>query len=325
MLSRKSKWNLGRGLILSAMASALLGCTPERDPNTLFAPEGIGILVIDAVLIVDQPQPLIKLSRTLAPDVPFTQENAAETGADIYIRNAATGASELYEDVLGFPGFYQAAGTGFTVEPETEYELFLRSTEDEVLSARTTTPARFQVQEWVLLDSSGTTEIRQLQTFAEAGDSVYFQPENQLVYAEGLLEARFAAGGAGQFFADGYQVALFSIDPDSDYVIDPPFFEEEDFEDLAREGSSPVLSALDGRVRLPWFGIFFEGRYNINVYTLDLNWYDLVRTTPLSGGGLGFGGNAGDGVEPPTFHVEGGIGLFGSASVDSLGIFILPQ
>ncbi len=147
MLSRKSKWNLGRGLILSAMASALLGCTPERDPNTLFAPEGIGILVIDAVLIVDQPQPLIKLSRTLAPDVPFTQENAAETGADIYIRNAATGASELYEDVLGFPGFYQAAGTGFTVEPETEYELFLRSTEDEVLSARTTTPARFQVQD----------------------------------------------------------------------------------------------------------------------------------------------------------------------------------
>ena len=86
-----------------------------------------------------------------------------------------------------------------------------------------------------------------------------------------------------------------------------------------------MLSALDGRVRLPWFGIYFEGRHHYKVYAVDRNWYDLVRTTPQTGGGLGFGGNAGDGVEPPIFHVEGGIGLFGSASVDSVGFFILPQ
>ena len=150
-------------------------------------------------------------------------------------------------------------------------------------------------------------------------------PANQLAYAEGLLEARFASGGAAVFAALGYQLALFSIDPDADYVIDPPFFEDDDFEELPRQGSSPVLVVDSGRVRLPWFGVFFEGRHNYKVYALDQNWYDLVRTTPQTDGGLGFGGNAGDSQDNPLFRVNGGIGLFGSAAADSVGFFILPE
>ena len=194
----------------------------------------------------------------------------------------------------------------------------------ERLTATTRTPARFAVDSWVLLDSAGQAVERTLATFAEAGDSVYVQPENQLVYAEGLLEARWRSGGAANFAGAGYQLALFSLDLDSDYVVEPPFFDEEDFEDLGRMGSSPALVALEGEARLPWFGIYYEGRHLYKVYTLDLNWYDLVRSTPQAGGGLGFGGNAGDGTDRPIFHVEGGIGLFGSASVDSVGFTILP-
>ena len=201
----------------------------------------------------------------------------------------------------------------------------MRSTRGEELTARTVTPASFSVDEWVLLDSTGSTELRTLKTFADAGDDVYSQPENRLSYAEGLLEARFAPGGAGLFAGWGYQLALFSIDPGSDYVIDPPFFEEEDFEDLPRKGSSPILNIDDGRVRLPWFGIYFEGRHNYKVFVTDLNWYDLVRSTPPADGGLGFGGNAGDTQDRPIFHVDGGIGLFGSAAVDSVGFYILPE
>ena len=57
---------------------------------------------------------------------------------------------------------------------------------------------------------------------------------------------------------------------------------------------------------------------------MDRNWFDLVRTQPEGGGGFGFGGNFGEGVDPPLFHVQGGIGLFGSASVDSTGFRINP-
>jgi hypothetical protein len=307
------------GLLLATSA-----CTPERDQSELFAPQDIGILVVDAVLVVDESNPLVRLSKTLAPDVPFTQEAAGVVGAVTYIQNLTTEAVFTYLDLPGEPGIYYSE-SAFTVAPETEYELWVRTAEGEILSARTLTPARFQVDEWVLLDPTGTTELRQLKTFADAGDSVYYQPENQIKYAEGLIQARFATGGAEVFAGVGYQVALFSIDPDADYVIDPPFFEEEDFEDLPTEGSSPVFTALEGQVSLPWFSIYFEGRHDYKVFALDQNWYDLVRTTPQGGGGLGFGGNAGDGVDAPVFRVNGGIGLFGSASADVVGFYVLPQ
>jgi hypothetical protein len=309
---------VGIGLLI--MLTTVAACTTERDQSELFAPEFLDMLVVDAVLVVDQPHPTIKLSRTLAPEVRFNQETAAEVGAIIEI--ASPELILHYRDVPGQRGVYETA-QGFAIEPETEYRLTVRTTRGETLTAHTTTPARFTVDEWVLLDPSGATELRHLQTFADAGDSVYFQPENQITYAEGLLEARFAPGGAVNFAAMGYQLALFSIDPGSDYVIDPPFFEDDDFEDLPRKGSSPVLMVEDGRVRLPWFGVYFQGRHKYKVFVLDQNWFDLVRSTPQSGG-LGFGGNAGDSPDNPIFRIEGGIGLFGSAAIDSVGFFILP-
>ena len=79
-------------------------------------------------------------------------------------------------------------------------------------------------------------------------------------------------------------------------------------------------------MRLPWFAIFFEGRYLIKVLALDTNTYDLVRSVPeLANGGPGFGGQAGDTFERPIFHLDGGIGLFGSAAVDSIGFTVLPR
>jgi hypothetical protein len=325
LLSRK--WKKLVGIALLTLLIAVAACTPERDQSELFAPEFLDILVIDAVLIVGQEYPIVILSRTLAPNVPFSQEAAAEVGAVINIANdniANDLQSMTYRDVPGQPGVYEPV-PGYYILSETEYRLTVTTTGGEQLTARTMTPAPFSVDEWVLLDSTGSTELRTLKTFADFRDSVYFQPENQILYAEGLLEARFAPGGAGQFSAAGYQLALFSIDPGSDYVIDPPFFEDEDFEDLPRKGSSPILNIDDGRIRLPWFGIYFEGRHNYKVFVTDQNWYDLVRSTPPSDGGLGFGGNAGDSQDQPIFHVEGGIGLFGSAAVDSVGFYVLPE
>ena len=114
------------------------------------------------------------------------------------------------------------------------------------------------------------------------------------------------------------------MDYGSDFVIDPDFFEEEDFEELERENYSPMFQGVDGSVRLPWFAIFFEGRYKIRVWATDRNWNDLVVSSPSFNQGAGFGGNAGDDFDRPVFHVEGGLGLFASASVDSVGFRILP-
>jgi Domain of unknown function (DUF4249) len=309
-----------------ALVSLLIltaACTPERDESTLFSPEGINMLVVESVLIVDEPHPPLKLSRTQIPNAPYDVENAAVSGASITITSG--GVPMPYFEMEDFPGVYQPDTHAPLILAETEYLLRVETLEGELLTAHTLTPAPIEVDSWVLLDPSGTTELRELQTFADAGDSVYFKPENQIIYAEGLVEARFNSGGAATYGGFGYQLSLSSLDLDSDFVIDPPFFDDEDFESLGRRGASPVLAGDDGQLRLPWFGIYFEGRHLYRIYVLDNNWYDLVRSTPESDGALGFGGNVGDSFANPIFNIDGGIGLFGSAATDAVGFYIHPQ
>ena len=180
------------------------------------------------------------------------------------------------------------------------------------------------------MSPNGFCSKRQLSRLARSyersrrwGESVYDAPENQIVYQDGFLEARFAAPtGPGL-----YQVGILSLDEGSPFVIEGDFLDEDDFEDFSRQVSSPALEASDGFVRMPWLAIYFAGRHKVTVHSVDRNWFDLVRSAPeISGnGGPVVGGNAGDGFERPIFHVEGGVGLFGSASLDSIGFVVLPK
>jgi hypothetical protein len=294
-------------------------CSTDRDPGDLFAPDEVGILVIDAVLIVGEWPPDMFLTRTLSPSDAFSFGAVGVEDAEIAIYADGELAAR-YRPVRESPGWYVATLSFGQIRPSTTYRLEVETAAGEVLRATTTTPAAFRVDEWVLLDSDDGSVIRRLSRFEEHGDSLYEQPENTLVYQQGLLEARFDRGDHIAF-----QIGLASLDKDSPFVIDPDFFDQGDFDDLEREVASPPFDAPDGSVRLPWFAIYFEGRYLTRVFALDRNWYDLARSLPdFSGGGQGFGGQAGDDFDRPIFHVEGGIGLFGSAAADSVGFTILP-
>ena len=306
-------------LPITALLVVLHGCTPDRDPASLFAPSMIDVPVVDALLVVDAPLPPIHLSRTVRPDQPYFFDEAAIRGAEVEVIVNGTLAVDYAEDP-DRPGVYNPA----TSEPplvaaETLYELRVSTAEGDRLAAATTTPASLVVEEWVLLDRAGLTVERRLLAFSDVDDheDVFSAPQNQLVYTEGLLEGRLVAPRAA-----GTQVAVSSLDLDADFVIDLPFLDDEDLAELRRTNSSPAL-ALDGdAIRLPWFGILWEGRHVMRVLLLDRNAYDLVRTSPR-GSGFTPGGNTGDSFERPIFHVTGGIGLFGSAAMDSIGFTIL--
>lgn len=303
------------GTFLIAVA-VLFGCSVERDPSELFGPSEEGTLVIDAVLLVDQAFPTIILTRALAPNEPFSLEAAGESGAAIAILEE--GESEIpYVESRETPGTYFPDVHGSLVKPSTNYNLSVVAEDGDVLSATTTTPARFTIPQWVLLDDAGQDVRQELTPFTEAGESTYVS--NSLRYAEGLLEARFERPDVAAF-----HVGLSSLDLESDFVISPDFLDSLDLAMIERAASSPALAGEDGTIRLPWFAIAFQGRYKIRIHALDDNWYDFVRSTPYFNGG-GFGTNAGEEFERPIFHVEGGIGLFGSAAVDSIGLFVLPR
>jgi len=294
----------------------MAACTPERDPSSLYAPQDVDVPVVDAVLVVGQPLPPLLLSRTQPADQEYSFRDAAISDADVRVI-VADGDTVRYEETTWYGRYEPIDEMGRLVEPSATYRLRIETTEGELVTAVTTTPAPIEVGEWVLLAGSGNPEDRVLRTFEELGDAVYDAPENQLVYPQGVLETQLQSTPAL-----GYQLALSSLDLDSDFVIDPPFLDDEDLASIERDGSSPVIEPSEGNIRLPWFAVFFEGRHFYLVQSLDQNVFDLVRTTPQSG--LGFGGNAGDNFERPIYHVEGGIGVFGSVSRDSVGLTVWP-
>jgi len=314
--SRGSRRWMRAGLAVAFMLG--MGCSTNRDPSEFFVPNDVGTLVVDALLQVGRPMPSVTVSRALSPAIAYSPRAAAELHATVRVRELARNITVGYLESAP-PGTYVAA-VPVQVLPATTYELEVVTAAGETVRSRTTTPTNLSVDRWVLLDQQGQTERHDLETFASAGDSVYHAAPNQLVYADGLLEARF-----GRPDVEAFQLGLFSIDPGSDFVIRPELFSESDLAKIDRQTSSPPVECRDGTLRIPWFAVFFQGRYKVKLLALDHNAFDFLRSVPQDNGGIAFGGSSGSGFDRPIFHVEGGIGLFGSVSADSVGIFILPR
>ena len=305
-----------KGMILIAGFVLMVACSTQRGPGELFGPSEAGVLVVDALLIVGRPLPDLFLHETVAPGKRYTREAAAVSGAAVEVLQGDLVFS--YSADPDSAGRYLPPAERPAVMPTTEYHLVVRSDGRE-LRATTRTPAPFQIREVVLLDEETQEVRRHLKTFQEGSDVVFTAPENQVTYLDGLLEARF-----DPIDVSGYQAGIFSIDPGSERVLEADFLDEEDYADLEPQGSSPAFVAPDGRLRLPWFVVAFAGRTILRIYALDKNWFDFVRSSPENEGG-NFGNLAGDNFDRPLFRTEGGLGLFGSAAVDSLGFVVLPR
>lgn len=297
-----------------ALCALLVACSADRKPGELFGPSEAGVLVIDAILIVDQTLPDLFLKQTIAPNALQTAEALAVDGAALTL--SVGDAAYLYTPDPDSLGRYLPPSDAPTVQPERVYTVEVSTPNGQTLRAQTTTPRRIQVQQFLLLDEETLQVDSELVLFSEAGDAVFEAQTNQIPYRQGLLEVRLSASNV-----EAYQLAIFNLEKDSPLLIEADFLDEEDLEGFDRSGASPPLAISDGNARLPWFGIAFEGRHKFLIYALDKNWYDFVRTDPDSDGGGG-GGLVGDQFQRPVFNVDGGIGFFASAAVDSVGFTV---
>lgn len=266
------------------------GCSGERDPASLFGPTERETVVVDAVLYVDRPLPEILVTRTRAANVAFVEEAAAVNDAEVTVFQGS--AAYRYERV-GHLGRYLPPAGAPRVRPDTEYRLLVRALGREVRGV-TVTPDRMEIDEIAILEETTMEVMRRLEPESTR--------RNQVVFREGLIEVRF-----DPLDVDAYQVIVLEGEPDD-------------------EGGSPPLEARDGRLRLPWFAIGSSGEQRVEVYALDRNLFDFLRSVEASGqNAFGFGSLAGDTFERPVFNLDGGIGVFGSASVDTFGFVVLPE
>ena len=299
------------------IALFLTACAAERQPGELFGSVEEGSeLVVDGLLIVDQPLPELFVRRILPPGQTYSRDEAGVLDAQVRVFQG----DQVFEYApdSAAPGRYLPPPEVPVVQTTTEYRLEV-DVEGKKVSARTTTPERVRVQQAVLLDEDTQEIMRTFKSFAEVGDEVYTAPENQLTHLEGIIELHLEKAG------EAYQAALFALAEDAQLLDeDFPDLYDETPEDL-RVNQSPPFAASDGIVRWPWFAVVYTGRSLIKVYAVDHNWFEYARSSPDQQEQGGFGGMAGDNFERPFFQVEGGIGLFGSASVDSVGFVVLPR
>ena len=299
------------------IALSLTACAAERQPGDLFGSVEEGNeLVVDGILLVDHPLPELFVRRTLPPGQTYSQEAAGVLDAQVHVFQGDQIFEYAPDPVT--PGRYLPPSKPPQVEPLTEYRLEVE-VEGKTVRASTTTPERVWVRQAVLLDEDTQEIMRTLKSFAEVGDEVYTAPENQLTYQEGIIELHLEKAG------EAYQAALFALAEDAQ-LLDEDFPEiyDRNPEDL-RANQSPPFAASDGIVRWPWFAVVYTGHSLIKVYAVDHNWFEYARSSPDQQEQGGFGGLAGENFERPFFQVEGGIGLFVSASVDSVGFVVLPR
>jgi len=262
-------------LLLPAL---LLGCSADREPGELFGPEESGLIVVDALLIVAAPLPDIFVRRTQPPTSQYSRETAAVTEADVVIRQGTV--QYLYQADGDSAGRFTPPQDAPVVLPETEYHLEV-GVGDIAVTAVTLTPPPMRIREAVLLDDQSLEIRRRLLAFGSQFD-VYAAPENQLHYQDGVVELLIDAVDV-----EAYQLAIFSLDLDSDFVLAADFLEENDFAEFERFGASPALAVTDGKARLPWFAVVYGGRHLFKIYALDRNWYDYIRTSPDENDGPG--------------------------------------
>ena len=287
-------------------------CQAERTPESLFGPDAAGELVLDGLLIVGRPLPPVFVTQTVATVDRDSPRHAVVLDAIVEIRQGDRTFRYVRDPDAG-PFQYSPPADAPVVAPASTYVIEVAS-KGRTARATTVTPGPVRVREAVILDQKTEAVQRRLKTFADVSDGVFVAPENRVVYKTGFLEARF-----DPVDVPGYQVGIVSLDRDAKEVA-----REISEASPERTGSSPAIESTEGSVRLPWFAIYYTGPHLMRIYAVDRNWYDYARSGAEAQESW-FGGLAGENFRRPLFHVEGGIGLFGSASVDSLGFVVVEE
>jgi hypothetical protein len=266
--------------------------------------------VVESYLIADRELPQVRLSTTIEADRKYEFEDVSVSNAQIEIRLLETGPESNVEEVFSYggtrPGIYQP-NQDHRVLPGRTYEIYITFNEnDDVISSTTIVPGGFEI-------------------LAGVRDSIVYQSTEQLQIT---LSESFYPGRQNIFVFNA-----LTDDPNVDQLtpLYASFLEDSDNPqqelELLTNNSSGIINQAnfesnpDGSTTIdyPWIGIAFYGDNRIVANTLDDNVYDFVRSQQVQLGGTTL--SPGE-IQNAIYHVEGGIGVFGSLASDTVSTFV---
>ena len=286
------------------MITLLAGCDPySQDDYQEF-------VVIEAYLTANNPLPEIKVSRTLPAGERYTFEDAALDNATVRVFRLDD-EGEVAEEL---PYNFSTAGTyestfPHVVQPLTEYRVEVTFTDrEERVTATTLVPDQISV-----LNEVATEIIYQ----GEEQLTVLLSPTQdtgeQKVYIFNTIAIDPVEANLTPFYKS-------AVDDNDDITVND-FINNSS--GLVNEGNFTINEDGSTTLFFPWIGVAFYGENDVITSSVDRNIRQLLRSQSVQLGGS---------TLPPgeipnvVYNVEGGIGVFGSFSADTVRTnFLRPE
>lgn len=260
--------------------------------------------VVESYLIAGRNLPQVRVSQTLPIDEPYSFRKAALNSATVIIQKLDPSGSvtKKYVYRLQSPGTYVPENPE-PVLPLHRYRLIVSFPNGDSVTAQTLVPGLFHpvgaVPDSAVYQSSAPIAVNITPSYYP-GRQAYF------IFTVNAINP--TANRLTPFYAD-----LVNNDGNkiSDYYINSSGIINQKSYEHNPDGTITVT--------LPWLSVAFYGKNKIVANAVDDNMYDFVRTASTQ---------TGSSILPPGqihnifYHINGGIGIFGSMASDTITVFI---
>lgn len=280
------------------------GCDPyEQDTYEEY-------VVVESYAVANDSLPDVRVFSTAPADEEYILSESLITNANVQVVLLDENGKE--EEVFGYlysnqKGVYESTNTAHRVLPTRTYRVDVDlEHRPETIRATTTVPDDFEIINEIPVTI--TYQSSQLELILSPTEKT--QPQNVFVFSAIALHARLDNMTPFYFASldeDGVEHTDFRVN--SSGLINEANFEE-----------NP-----DGTITLqyPWLGIAFYGETRIVTQSVDKNLVDLIRSQQVQLGGSTL--SPGE-IPNVIYNTEGGIGIFGSLSSDTVStIFLRPS
>lgn len=260
--------------------------------------------VVESYLIANAELPPVRVSHTMPLEEEYTFEKTALSNASVEIRllNSENEIEETFAFNLLSEGVYRPVDD-HTVKAGNTYELHVSFPNDDVVLSRTRVPG-------------------DLKTVRQPKDLYRYQEEQIKIIVEPSSYPDRQAY---------YVFTVNALDPEEENLT--PFYrsliEDQEAEITNfRINSSGIVNEgnyqrdENGNISLdvPWLAIAFEGVNEIIANAIDDNMYDFIRSQDVQTGGSTLPPGE---IQNINYHVDGGIGIFGSMASDTNRVAIV--
>ena len=261
----------------------------------------IETILIEALLIVDQPITQVRLTRTLPLNEPYYYGNALIRNADIFIYENKDKEIKLtfieYDTANIKQSGYYYQDTTYKVNPNTEYKLKVILDNGNEITGTTTTPNRI---EW----------IKKIDPVFPYPDDTFNLP----VYSGG--ETEWTLSSAFYIYSitclDTLKYGIYLDPPTDDTNRRIRIRKYNNNNDEPRPVEVTISSlAYKNTMAFNWLYCRWFGKHQLNVYAIDINyarWFLYYLASPN--------------LNDKSYSVKGAAGYFGSASTIEAEFFL---